>query len=176
LDLRASWRSGKTSVVPFFVNPPKRKKGSVAKLRTTFCHIQHIATLILGKLTMEYDPKILRQNPRAPHTSRWVRRRGSAGIVGGCIPSDVQDLGTGETSRAVLGLAIAGLSRLCLRLERALVLCADLADETRERGCRSPRDTSDRAAPPCARRCLTTLLTVSASRLRTEQTVVKEKQ
>lgn len=49
-------------MVPFFVNPPKRKKGSVAKLRTTFCHIQHIATLILGKLTMEYDPKILRQN------------------------------------------------------------------------------------------------------------------
>ncbi len=50
------------NLVLFFVNPPKRKKGSVAKLRTTFCYIQHIAILILGKFNMEHAPKILRQN------------------------------------------------------------------------------------------------------------------
>jgi len=43
--------------------PKLRSEGSVAKLRITFCYIRHIAILILGKLTMEYDPKILRQNP-----------------------------------------------------------------------------------------------------------------
>jgi hypothetical protein len=96
---------------------------------------------------MEYDPKILRQNPRAPHTSRWVRRRGSAGIVGGCIPSDAQDLGTSETSRAVLRLAIAGLSRVFFRLERALVLRAALAEGARERLPESARPVGQGSAP-----------------------------
>jgi hypothetical protein len=50
------------NLVPFFVNPPKRKTGSVAKVRTTFCYIQHVAILILGKFNMEHAPKILRQN------------------------------------------------------------------------------------------------------------------
>src|SRR5262249_37415973 len=50
-----------------FCESSEEKKGSVAKLRTTFCYIQHVAILILGKLTMEYDPKISRQNLLGAH-------------------------------------------------------------------------------------------------------------
>ncbi len=34
--------------------------GAGAKLRITFCYISDIALVILGKLTMEYEPNILR--------------------------------------------------------------------------------------------------------------------
>jgi hypothetical protein len=55
--------------------PKLRVEGSVAKLRITLCYIQHIAILILGKLTMEYDPKILRQNlPTEPPSGQGMSR------------------------------------------------------------------------------------------------------
>src|SRR5262245_40092013 len=50
-----------------FCESSEEKKGSVAKLPTPFCSIQHVAILILGKLTMEYDPKISRQNLLGAH-------------------------------------------------------------------------------------------------------------
>src|SRR5262249_59514982 len=79
-------------------------------------------------------------------------------------------------SRTILCFSIPRSSCFLPSLERALVLCAARAEGTRERGCRSPRDMSDGAAPSCARRRLTALLTASALRSRTAQTMVKEKQ